>query len=197
MRGALAGALLLAVAARAALATRVRGRNVTRRAAAVLSEEARAELGRACGGACGAWADATCRPSCEVEMYGCLAEEAPRQEACRAGARAKYEAFQGRWNATHLLGRRAAGSEELRASVETECREACGPYADSSCAPRCEVEIYNCVFLGPDGYGMHDVDPERKAKIERMKSECKEEVLDKYRKFSAEWDENGPAGVPR
>jgi len=195
MSGAVACALLLAGLAPGAGAARLVGRNATQGAAS--GAEAVQAMSDLCDSACGEGADVSCAPNCEVEMRACASKGAKEVEACKAEARARFEGEQKQWNATHFLGRRTQISKDKKKKAKEMCLKACGPSptVDSSCVPSCQVKVYECIFVGPEGFGM-PLKEEAKAKQLELEEQCTAEVLKRYSEFEDKWDKNGPGAVP-
>lgn len=112
---------------------------------AVAEDSAVREL---CNDACGPGVGASCSSECSTDMLACQAGEigADAYDTCTRAVLDKYESYEEKLEATHLLaGKKAEVTEEDRQAIDGLCQNACGDGAPASCAGECHKEMYSCL----------------------------------------------------
>jgi len=152
-------------------------RSATQKNASTDSNNVHVVIQQRCESACG-YTDSSCVPECEVEMYQCMqyAEETDRQK-CMDEVILEFGGFKKKWNASHAIFM-AHRNVRLEAMVQGRCKRACGPNADASCVPECQVKMYHCIENGNP--------------TESELDKCFDNVETEFKSFVEKWNSTHP-----
>jgi len=157
---------------------------IAKLASSTLSEADRRVIHGECEAACGNGVDSSCVPQCEIEMYTCrsYASHTDEHKKCNDDVIKKYTAFGSNWDATHSekytlskISMHSASDASLKLSVLGQCKATCGSGVDSSCVPKCQTEMFQCMD--------HD-----RLTASANHKECQDKIVKKYKAFASEWD---------
>lgn len=129
-------------------------------------------------------ASSTCVTDCEAKLDNCLqktAVDSVEHRQCKKDVLATYDKKRELHKKhTKPLKAKLVSSKEGPV-MQGQCEDVCGSSVNSTCITQCEAEIYQCI---------NSTVPEE---VEAGQREaCFEQVLEKYKKFKAEWDANHP-----